>query len=663
MYLYHELNWLPLLGLLALWATGGWLLAARLFDLEPGERSLIGLGLGLTISTWLANLLGHVLPMTISTWGAAAATLGLGALLAFPVRRQLREMFVPTWGQWALFLGLSLLFTLVGRGLAVQDDYQNLPILSRIAAGDIPPHFPFALDLRLGYHYFLLLVGAEFLRAAGAAPWTALDLARGLSLALTILLIGLMAYRITRKHMAFLVGAFVGAFAGGARWALLLLPPALLAQVSAHVQLIGSGAESGANLAQALIGPWALQGDGPIPFPFAYASGVAEPLVMALSGYGAGPKMLILLILLLGDRGKTKGAWGVLAILLASLALLAENKFAFLVAAAAVLVVWQILKNRTVRLPSRLAWWGGAALAACLIAALQGGLLAEMAEALMNRAARSMSYYEVTFHLIWPPTVISSHLGNLSLTNPYQLLAAFLEFGPLVLAAPLVGIWLVRILREGRWLEGSVILAGGLSLFMPLVRYSGNAGPTATTRLYNMFIDVCLAYAVPLSWPLLTGSRRAVRIFVVGAGFAAILSGVALFSVQLTAVPVPVASYFLTDLDVQMYRRQWDRLPAEAVVFDPLPRRAATVLGRVVDSQVDLASVTDEFARLIEDPEPGRVHAAGFDFLYADRGYWESHGELLSAPCVQWVDEVVDVDSATGEVADYRRLADLRACP
>jgi hypothetical protein len=663
MYLYHEVEWLPLLALLALWAAGGWLVAARLFDLEPGERSVVGFGLGLTLSTWLANLLVHVLPPTIATWGAATVTLAAGALLAYPMRRELRSMFVPTWGQWALLLGLSLLFTLVGRGLAVQDDYQNLPILSRMAAGDIPPHFPFAQELRLGYHYFLLLVGAEFLRAAGAAPWTALDMARGIALAVTILLIGLLAYRITRNHLAFLVGVFVGAFAGGARWLLLLLPPAVLARVSANVQLIGSGAESGASLAEALIRPWALRGDGPIPFPFAYASGVGEPLVMALSGYGAGPKMMVLLILLLGDRGKAKGAWGVLAILLASLALLAENKFVFLVAAAAALVLWQILKGRGLRLPSRLAWWGATVLAAVVLAAVQGGLLAEVAEDLMGGAQPSASYYEVTFQLIWPPTIISSHLGNLSLTNPYQLLAAFLEFGPLVLVAPLVGVWLLRVLGQGKWLEGSVILAGAMSLFMPLVRYSGNAGPTATTRLYNMFLDVCLAYAVPLSWPLLTGDRRAVRILVAGAGLAATLSGLAMFSTQLTAVPVPVASYFLTDLDVQMYRRHWDMLPAQSIVFDPLPRRAATILGRVVESQADLERVTEEYARLVDAPDPNRLHAAGFDFLYADRGYWQRHEELLSAECVRLVDEAIETDSITGEVRDSRRLADLRACP
>ncbi len=169
MYLYQEVNWLPLLALLGLWAVGGWLVAARLFDLEPSERSLVGFGLGLTISTWLTNVLAHALPLTVSTWGAAAATLAAGILLAHPLRRQLRGMFTPTWGQWGLLLGLSLLFTLVGRGLAVLDDYQNLPILSRLAAGDVPPHFPFAQDIRLGYHYFLLLVGAQFLRVANAA--------------------------------------------------------------------------------------------------------------------------------------------------------------------------------------------------------------------------------------------------------------------------------------------------------------------------------------------------------------------------------------------------------------------------------------------------------------------------------------------------------------
>jgi hypothetical protein len=662
MYLYHELNWLALMVLLAMWALGGWLIAARLFDLAPEERNLVGFGLGLTVSTWLANLLAHVLSMPVSTWGAALAVLGVGLVLAYPIRKQLRGLFTPTWGQWTLLLGLSLLFTLINRGLAVLDDYQNLPILSRIAAGDVPPHFPFAQDVRMGYHYFLLLVGAQFLHAAGAAPWTALDMARGITLALTILLIGLLAFRLTRSYLAFMAGAIFGAFAGGARWLLLLLPPALLSRVSANIQLIGSGAQTGSTLAEALAKPWVLQGDGPIPFPFAFASGVNAPLVMALAGYGAGPTMMILLLVLIGDRGRAKAAWGVLAILLASLALLAEQKFVFVLAAVVLLLLWQVLRNRSLRLPSTLAGWGLTAGAAAALAALQGGLLAEMAEGWVKGAQGVSSYYEVSFRPIWPPAVISSHLGTLSLVNPYQLLVALLEFGPVLLAAPLVAVWGVRQAKQSKWLEVSLIVAGGLSLFMPWLRYSGNAGPTATTRLYGMFTCVCLIYAVPLAWRLVERGGRAVQALIVGIGIAATLSGVAMFSIQLIAIPHPVASYFLTDLDVQMYHREWNALPAEAIVFDPVPRRGATVLGRVVDSQNDLAEVTPEFAELVDRPDPARLRAAGYDFVYADRQYWEKHAQWLSAECVQVVDEVVDIHSATGEVGDYRRLADIRGC-
>ncbi len=663
MYLYHEVNWLPLLGLLALWGAGGWLVAARLFELEPEERSLIGFGLGLTLSTWLANLLAHVLPVAISTWGAAAATLGVGVLLAAPIRRQLRGMLALTWGQWGLLLGLSLLFTLINRGLAVLDDYQNLPLLSRIAAGDVPPHFPLAQDVRLGYHYFLLLVGAQFLHAAGAAPWVALDMARGLTLALTVLLIGLLSYRMTRSYLAYLAGALYGALAGGARWLLLLLPPALIPRLSATVQLIGSGAQSGSSLAEALMKPWALLGDGPMPFPFAYASGVNAPLVMALSGYGSGPMLVLLLLILLGSRVRAKASWAVVSILLASLALLAEHKFVFLVSAAGILVVWQVVRARSWRVASVLALWAGAVLAACVLAALQGGMLAEMAESLVNGSQGEVSYYQVSFRPIWPPTVISSHLGELSLTDPSQLLVAFLEFGPGLLAAPLIVAWGIDRFKQGKWLELSVLVAGGLSLFMPWFRYSGNAGPTATTRLYGMFTDICLIYAVPLSWRLLSGSGRGAKMLVVGTGIAATLGGVALFSTQLIAVPSPVASYFLSSLDAQMTRNHWDALPPQAMVFDVDPYRSVTIFGRLVDSSVGLYELTPEYEQLIARPDPGRIHAAGFDYLYADREYWEAHAELSAAECVRLVDEVVDIYADTGEQGDYRRLVDLRACP
>ncbi len=124
------------------------------------------------------------------------------------------------WSKWLLFIVAVFIFTLIGRGLGMLDDFQNLPTVSIMATGDIPPHLPGAPDVHYGYHYFLILLGVQFMRVASAAPWTALDLARGLTLALAIALAGLLALRLTRnKTVAWLSAAFF-AFASGTRWLL-----------------------------------------------------------------------------------------------------------------------------------------------------------------------------------------------------------------------------------------------------------------------------------------------------------------------------------------------------------------------------------------------------------------------------------------------------------
>ena len=47
MYLFSELQLLPLFLLCLLWGIAGWLMALRWFDLETHERGFIGLGVGL----------------------------------------------------------------------------------------------------------------------------------------------------------------------------------------------------------------------------------------------------------------------------------------------------------------------------------------------------------------------------------------------------------------------------------------------------------------------------------------------------------------------------------------------------------------------------------------------------------------------------------------
>ena len=85
-----------------------------------------------------------------------------------------------------------------------------------MAAGDVPPHFALNPSLNFGYHYFLLLLAAQFMRIGSMFPWSALDLGRGLILVLPLMLAALWAYRFTRQRMAGALSAFMLAFAGGA---------------------------------------------------------------------------------------------------------------------------------------------------------------------------------------------------------------------------------------------------------------------------------------------------------------------------------------------------------------------------------------------------------------------------------------------------------------
>ena len=76
MYLFSEINFLVILPLLALWALGGWLILAGTFDLDPAERGLASLGVGLTVAALLSNLLARFMSSELAFWLAALLTLG-----------------------------------------------------------------------------------------------------------------------------------------------------------------------------------------------------------------------------------------------------------------------------------------------------------------------------------------------------------------------------------------------------------------------------------------------------------------------------------------------------------------------------------------------------------------------------------------------------------
>jgi hypothetical protein len=665
MYLFNELRIIPLVLLCLLWGFGGWLMIIRWFDLESHERGLIGFGVGMIVANWMGNFLARLLPLPVAFWCAALLTLLIGIFAARPINHELFSGKPKIrWSIWLLFIVAALIFILIGRGLGMLDDFQNLPTISIMATGDIPPHLPGAPALRYGYHYFLILLGVQFMRLASAAPWTALDLARGLTLALAVALAGLLAWRLTRnKTVAWLSAGFF-LFASGTRWLLLLLPGTLLNRVSSSITLIGSGRDTASNLFDALSRFWEVAGSGPIPFPFAFVNGVNPPFLMAHHGYGVSSVLIMLLLFLLAGRQQTWKAAIPFIILLASLALANEVDFVFLYLGIVLVAILWMVKNKTIRFPKSAWFWIPVLVLAGMFTLVQGGMVTETLRGrLFPSSASAASYFKVGF-TITPPTVISSHLGKLSLLNPFQLLAALFEVGPIVLALPLVLMWGYRSFKEERWIQAALVFSAIPSLLSLFVQYSGNAGITATTRLLSNMLFVCKALAIPLFWLWLQSQPEWKHTIVYGLGAITVLSGIVLFAIELIAIPRPVYTDFITDMDARFYQQYWNRLtPPSAWVLDPESSRAPTIFGRQANSLINWGVNTPEYLALLENPDPYQVNAAGYRYIYADKDYWKQYSAQLSQPCVKIVETVEGTKQTRGSsVPDFRRLADLSEC-
>ena len=666
MYLFSELSLVPLLVLLALWTLGGWLIAAGAFHLPPRERGLVGLGLGLALGTWLANLLGHFLPATLAFWGAALLLVALGLAFAWPLKREdfPRESFQPA--QWFLFFVFVVIFTLIGRGFGFFDDHQNLPMVSALATGDLPLHFPYNPELRFGYHYFLLLVAAQFTRLAAAGPWTALDLARGLTLALTLTYGGFLTFRLTKSRVAETLAWVFMAFAGGARWLFLLLPLQLQRQLSSSVQLIGSGADTGPNLITAIYKYWKIEGLGPLPFPFMFGSGLDPSFSLFHNGWGTSAITLALLLVLLAGLRRSWRASLPIVILLASLALANEVTFATLYLGLALATLAWMIQKRTWRLPRSLWLWVGLMFVGGLLALVQGGMLTEIARGWLERQAGSggSTYFKVGFAL-GLPTILSSHLGYLSLLNPLQWVAILGETGLAVFAVPLVLKQFPGLSREENWFEAAWVGSIIVSLLMVFVQYTGNAGPTAASRMQAHFLTVVKIYAVPLVWLWIetakqTFQRERRTSLSLAWGLATIFSGLSLFGLQLAAAPNPVYAIYLTQLDAQMFTRHWDQLTPHALVYDATYPRAATIFGRPIRSSKTMGETLPEWNTLGEYPDPFALKAAGYDYLYVDLKYLTKYSDVILKPCVKELDHLEEKNGS--KVIDARSLFDVSAC-
>lgn len=654
---------------IALWALGGVWIVRTAFNLRRNEQAMAGFGLGLILENWFANLLAQFIPVPAAFWIAAALVfcIGLGFSRPFSRRRLLDLVRIPVYPLQWLSLGLlAFIFISTGRGLAMLDDFQNLPITSLIGTGDIPPHFALDPNVNFGYHYFTMLFAGQLMRIGDFFVWTSLDLARGLSFAVSVVLTALFVQRVTYSRLGGFMGALMAMFAGGTRWLLLLLPPGVVGKISSNLTMIGSGANSGPDLSAALINPWAASGGGPYPFPFAFVNGSNSTSVLLFhSGAGGLSELLFMLLLLMQNRWRDWRAWAVVTVMVASWGLANEVKLVQIGIGFVLVVLIYMLTRRTYRLPRSLWRWVTAVFAGGLIAMFQGGVLTAMVlnwtSKLIPGLVSAQAYHTFRFSLFWPPALLSSHLGYLFPDNIYHIIAAMAEIGPVILVLPLVVSWMIKSFRYGRWYETAIGVSAFASMSLFFVELSGAAGITALTRAQGLIIGLCKTFAVPALW--LWGRHRSdkTKAWIAVFFLVTMLGGIVLLGIQLIAIPEPVYSDFITPLDAKMTGEFWNELEPDAMIFDPDTYRAPVVFGRVSNAAYNWFERKPEWVALYDAPDPVDIHEAGYDYIYMGLAYWNElapeYQILLQTPCVEVVREYTQVFPE-----DFRWLLDIHNC-
>lgn len=656
-----------------MWALGGIWLVRAAFNLRPNEQTLSGVGLGLVLQTWMANLLGQVLPVPLAFWLSAVLVFiaGLGFSLPLKGREWLSLVRIPMRPlQWVALALLAYMFIVVGRGLAVLDDYQNLPITSLLAAGDIPPHFALDPSVQFNYHYFTLISAAQIMRLGGMHAWNSLDIVRGFGFALALIMGALWIQRVTKSTLAGLLGGLMSAFAGGTRWLMLLLPEGVLKAISPHIKMIGSGAQTAPDLFTAITAPWAVDSGAAWNIPFAFTNGINTPSIWTYhAGTGGVGDIIGAFLILAHNRMKGWRGVVVMSALVAALALSSEVGYGFLLLGFGIVALFAGIRQHAWpwRLPASLLRWMAVLGTSGVFALFQGGVLTGVAEGWLNRltgsAGTQSSYFNLSLAPVWPPAFLSSHLGLLSLFNPAQLLVALFEIGPIIILLPLPLIWGWKALRAGRWYEAALIVVPVVMLVTLLVQYTGSAGPTALTRVQGGIVGLSRSgFAVAALWMLGRRVKESTKALLGTLVVVTLFGGFALFSSELLAAPKPLFSTYITYVDLRAEKDYWNRLEPGALIFDPTPSRAVTIFARPTRSHNTWYEPKPEWEALVENPDPVALRAYGFDYMYFDYAWWSmlptDKQNMLIQPCVQLVKQY---DWENG-VYDFRRLLDIRAC-
>jgi hypothetical protein len=641
-----------------LWACGGVLLTAAVMRPHRRERLLVGLGVGLLLFVALSNGFARVLPTTTGFWAAALIIFLLGLGAAAWSRKDLPLPGVADLPYAILFLLVLYVAILINRGLSILDDYHSVPLVSVMAAGNIPPDFYLNDALAYAYHYGLHVVAASLVDLGGFTPWGAYDVSKALTLAMALALAALWIRRTTSRVGWIAFGTAVFAFLGGSRWLLLLAPARWMDSVAAHLTLLGSAAETGPDLQEVLLRPWAIAGGGPLPFPFAFLSGIRAPATfVALGGSALLPEVTLLLLLLLYRRRWQPTSILLFAVLLSTLALTSELLFLLAVSALAgghVLGLILARRRSWVRPPARpMLLILGISLT---VAWIQGGVLTQIFRSLASPATQVYGFAGIALN--WPPRIVSAHLGGMQVTDPNQLLLSLIEAGPAILLMPLALVWSWQHLRRGSDFPGGLApLALALATVGLVVEYEILR---ETSRFLGTALMVWTVFGLQPMTVFLRDGRNWARPALVVCLFAGMFGGLVLLATDLVAAAKPTRTYFVSRQDSVMADLFWDRLEPGDAVFDSNPYRAVTLFGRPTRSHRSYWETSPEYDRLVAAASPSQIVQAGYRYVYMDDTWWST---LSPTQRTEFTDGCPwKVHEEVGPPDRFRILYDLERC-
>jgi hypothetical protein len=393
-----------------------------------------------------------------------------------------------------------------------------------------------------------------------------------------------------------------------------------------------------------------------------FVNGIVQPLVLYLQ---TGPVSMgliaVMLLLILFPARARRWIWVVFVAVFAFWALAAEAGFVLFALAAVLAAVIVIVRHGGPAQRRTAMSLLGAVVLAGLLAVAQGGTLTEAARRVFAGGASGEAASSLAgFSLRETPAIVSSHLGEMRLTRPGELMIALFELGPALLFAPLAAWVLLRAARRHRVLLSAFAISTFLGLLSPiLLRYEVDRDITRLT--YYALMGWMLLAVIPLATAWSRGGA-VVRGTIVVVTAALVFGGVTLAGPLLTAMPRAVFADGFLPADTAMTNLVWDRLEDDSLVVDSSSWRAVAVTGRLTRSARDSSTLLGTWEALVDDPFVDRLVRAGFDYAYVDRSWWnnmsEEERQSFRAACVREVAAVHD-NGANGD----RWLYDLRACP